>query len=56
MEHRFNSAEMLADKRIYTEFMDKTVASSAIISRVSRVLSADGSVLRELLESDKNTH
>ena len=28
----------------------------AIISRVSRVLSADGSVLRELLEADKNTH
>ena len=27
-----------------------------IISRVSRVLSADGSVLRELLEADKNTH
>ena len=51
MEQRFNIAEMLADKRIYTEIMDKTGASSAIISRVSRVLSADGSVLRELLES-----
>ena len=49
-------SEMLADKRIYTEIMDKTGASSAIISRVSRVLSADGSVLRELLEADKNTH
>ena len=46
MEQRFNIAEML----------DKTGASSAIISRVSRVLSADGSVLRELLEADKNTH
>ena len=45
MEQRFNIAEMLADKRIYTEIMDKTGASSAIISRVSRVLSADGSVL-----------
>ena len=56
MEQRFNIAEMLADKRIYTEIMDKTGASSAIISRVSRVLSADGSVLRELLEADKNTH
>ena len=43
MEQRFNIAEMLADKRIYTEIMDKTGASSAIISRVSRVLSADGS-------------
>ena len=40
MEQRFNIAEMLADKRIYTEIMDKTGASSAIISRVSRVLSA----------------
>ena len=56
MEQRFNIAEMLTDKRIYTEIMDKTGASSAIISRVSRVLSADGSVLRELLEADKNTH
>ena len=35
MEQRFNIAEMLADKRIYTEIMDKTGASSAIISRVS---------------------
>ena len=53
MEQRFNIAEMLADMRIYTEIMDKTGASSAIISRVSRVLSADGSVLRELLEATR---
>ena len=46
MEQRYNIAEMLVDKRIYTEIMDKTGASSAIISRGSRVLSADGSVLR----------
>ena len=44
---------MLVDKRIYTEIMDKTGASSAIISRVSRVLGADDSVLRALLEADK---
>jgi uncharacterized protein YerC len=44
---------MLVDKRIYTEIMDKTGASSAIISRVSRVLSADDSVLRALLEAEK---
>ena len=43
----------LADKCIYTEIMDKTGASSAIISRVSRVLSADDSVLRALLEAEK---
>ena len=56
MEQPFNIAEMMADNRIYTEIMDNTGAYSAIISRVSRVLSADGSVLRELLEADKNTH
>ena len=55
MEQRYNIAEMLVDKRIYTEIMDKTGASSAIISRVSRVLSADDSVLRSLLEGRKAT-
>ena len=52
-EQRYNIAELLADKCIYTEIMDKTGASSAIISRVSRVLSADDSVLRALLEAEK---
>ena len=55
MEQRYNIAEMLVDKRIYTEIMDKTGASSAIISRVSRVLSADDSVLRSLLEAEKSS-
>jgi len=41
MEQRYNIAELLADKCIYTEIMDKTGASSAIISRVSRVLHCD---------------
>ena len=54
MEQRYNIAEMLVDKRIYTEIMDETGASSAIISRVSRVLSADDSVLRGLLEAEKS--
>jgi TrpR-related protein YerC/YecD len=53
MEQRYNIAELLADKCIYTEIMDKTGASSAIISRVSRVLSADDSVLRALLEAEQ---
>lgn len=53
MEQRFNIAEMLVDKRIYTDIMEKTGASSAIISRVNRVLSAEDSVLRTLLEADK---
>ena len=43
---------MLVDKRIYTEIMDKTGASSAIISRVSRVLGRDDSVLRRILEKN----
>ena len=49
---RYNIAEMLVDKRIYTEIMDKTGASSAIISRVSRVLGRDDSVLRRILEKN----
>ena len=53
MEQRFNIAEMLVDKRIYTEIMDKTGASSAIISRVSRVLNKEDGVLRELLEAKR---
>ena len=38
MEQRYNIAELLADKCIYTEIMDKTGASSATISRVNRSL------------------
>ena len=53
MEQRYNIAEMLAGKSIYTEIMDKTGASSAIISRVSRVLAKDDSVLRALLEQQR---
>ncbi len=49
MEQRYDIAEMLTDKHIYTEIMEKTGASSAIISRVNRVLSADDSVLKRLL-------
>lgn len=55
MEQRFNIAEMLVDKCIYTEIMEKTGASSAIISRVNRVLGAEDSVLRALLQADKTT-
>ena len=49
MEQRYDIAEMLAGRHIYTEIMEKTGASSAIISRVNRVLSADDSVLKRLL-------
>lgn len=53
MEQRYNIAEMLVDKRIYTDIMESTGASSAIISRVSRVLAKEDGVLRELLEAEQ---
>lgn len=53
MEQRFDIAEMLADKRIYTDIMDRTGASSAIISRVSRVLGEENSALRQMLTENK---
>ncbi|MCI2047514.1 MAG: YerC/YecD family TrpR-related protein [Faecalibacterium sp.] len=51
MEQRYDIAEMLNEKHIYTDIMDKTGASSAIISRVNRVLAADGSVLKRVLDA-----
>ena len=50
MEQRYNIAEKLMRKQSYTSIMGNIGASSAIISRVSRVLSRDDSVLRRLLE------
>ena len=50
MEQRYNIAEKLMNKQSYTSIMGNIGASSAIISRVSRVLSRDDSVLRRLLE------
>ena len=47
MEQRYNIAEKLVNKQSYTSIIG---ASSAIISRVSRVISKDDSVLRRLLE------
>ena len=49
MEQRYNIAELLADKCIYTEIMDKTGASSAIISRVSRVISTRALQFRSIM-------
>ena len=54
MSHRVVSAAQNRSRNL--SLIHISGASSAIISRVSRVLSADGSVLRELLEADKNTH
>ena len=49
MEQRYNIAEMLLDRQIYVNIMEKTGASSAIISRVNRVLEKDDSTLRRVL-------
>ena len=46
MEQRYDIAEKLMNKQSYTSIMGNIGASSAIISRVSRVLSRDDSVLR----------
>ena len=53
MEQRYDIAEMLAEGRVYTDIKERTTASSAIISRVNRVLSADGSVLLRLIEEEQ---
>ena len=50
MEQRYNIAEKLVSKQCYTSIMGNIGASSAIISRVSRVISREDSVLRRLLE------
>ena len=50
MEQRYNIAEKLMRKQSYTSIMGNIGASSAIISRVSRVLGRDDSVLRRILE------
>ena len=50
MEQRYNIAENLMQKQSYTTIMNDIGASSAIISRVSRVLNRDDSVLRRALE------
>ena len=51
MEQRFDIAEMLHSGSIYTEIMEKTGASSAIISRVSRVLSKEDSALKQIIDA-----
>ena len=50
MEQRYDIAAMLDRRCIYTEIMDKTGASSAIISRVSRVLGDPESELKRRLD------
>ena len=53
MEQRFDIAEMLHDKQLYVNIAEKTGASSAIISRVSRVLASEDSALGRVLDQTK---
>lgn len=50
MEQRFDVAVLLSQGKIYNEILARTGASSATISRVSRVLSAGTGTLRGLIE------
>ena len=52
LQQRYNIAEKLMRKQSYTSIMGYIGASSAIISRVSRVLGRDDSVLRRILEKN----
>ena len=49
MEQRYQIAEMLLQGCIYTEIMEKTGASSAIISRVNKMLSEENCLMRKLI-------
>ena len=50
MEQRFELAKLLNDGLIYNDILEKTGASSATISRVSRMLSGGTGVLRSMTE------
>ena len=53
MEQRFEVAILLSNGMIYNDILERTGASSAIISRVNRVLSARDSVLRQFVEESR---
>ena len=50
MEQRFDVAVLLTEGKIYNEILGCTGASSATISRVSRMLSGGTGVLRSMTE------
>ncbi|MCQ2500365.1 MAG: YerC/YecD family TrpR-related protein [Lachnospiraceae bacterium] len=50
MEQRFEVAKMLNDKKVYTEIMEKTNASTATISRVNRMLHYGTGCLSSVLD------
>ncbi|MDR2606274.1 MAG: hypothetical protein LBC38_03220 [Oscillospiraceae bacterium] len=47
LEHRWLAARLLADGKTYTEIISETKLSSAIVSRVNRVLRYGNGSLRE---------
>ena len=52
MEQRFDVAVLLSQGNIYNDIVAKTGASSATISRVSRMLAGGTGILRQLAEDD----
>ncbi|MDO4491136.1 MAG: YerC/YecD family TrpR-related protein [Lachnospiraceae bacterium] len=53
MEQRFEVAKMLNEKKVYTEIMEKTNASTATISRVNRMLNYGTGCLTSVLNRMK---
>lgn len=53
IEQRFEVAKMLNEKKVYTEIMEKTNASTATISRVNRMLHGGTGCLSALLDRMK---
>ena len=53
LEQRYDVAGCLMQGKVYSEIRRETGASSAIISRVNRVLSARDSVLRQFVEESR---
>jgi len=53
LEHRWQAATLLANKKTYQEIISETKISSAIVSRVKRVLDGHGS-LSEAVKYNKD--
>jgi TrpR-related protein YerC/YecD len=50
MEHRWTVAKLLSQGRTYQEIIEETKLSSAIVSRVNRVLRDGNGSLREVID------
>ena len=53
MEQRYDVAVLLSQGKIYNDILNQTGASSATISRVSRMLSSGTGVLKSYAEKQK---